>query len=547
MMHTIKCFLSFVLLGSILIQSVWAQDQTKEIKKLYSKICGDYEFYIEERYITLKMYLKDGQLMGVEPGDDPVKFELLDLNRLEFQVEDKGKKHQVRFLSDPNGMITGCFWKTDKKEFQALRVKKVPIPERFTVEVLRQDLLQMKEAMARIHPALYEFTNKATFDQLFDQQLNRIDKPLTMTEFYCLAAPLVTRIGCGHSSLQHPDYFWKTVSRKRIPLRLRFVDDKAYLIEVVGDAGSIPPGSEIVTINEEQMSQIIENLKSVLSSDGFNDSYRVAKLNMNFPFIYAPYYGFPDEFTVTYKRPGQRISTKTTVKAVDMDAVEKAINWKPILDFKVKEEKNTAIIAINSFVYYRKKDKFFSFIDDVFAEIQEKNIKNLILDFRGNFGGDPFCATHLLSYIASTPVPYFAEPYGKYAELAAPIPLKENRFSGNLFILTDGWCFSTTGHLCSLLRYHRVGTFVGAETGGTYTCNDAKRVVHLKNTRFGVQLARKSFATAVQGLPNNRGIIPDHPVELRIEDLIAGKDTVMDFMLNLILRKDNNESADENE
>lgn len=193
-------------------------------------------------------------------------------------------------------------------------------------------------------------------------------------------------------------------------------------------------------------------------------------------------------------------------------------------------------------ILYRNKDKFYNFIDKTFDKICKAGIKNLILDLRGNFGGDPFCAAHLLSYIAAKPVAYFAEPYGKYARLAKPVPLADKPFKGKLYILIDGHCFSTTGHLCSLLKYHKIGTFIGKETGGTYTCNDAKRTIHLKNTRINLQLARASFAAAVKNMPKNKGIIPDYQVEPTLEDLLKGRDTVKEFAFSLIDKNDSNKS-----
>ena len=120
------------------------------------------------------------------------------------------------------------------------------------------------------------------------------------------------------------------------------------------------------------------------------------------------------------------------------------------------------------------------------------------------------------------------------SELSKPIKQADNHFSGELIILIDGSNFSTTGHFCSLVKYHEQGTFIGIETGSTYTCNAAVRVIPLKNTRIGLKIATGSFAAAVNGFPKDRGIIPDHIVETKLKDLKSGKDTVLDYALELI-------------
>jgi len=147
----------------------------------------------------------------------------------------------------------------------------------------------------------------------------------------------------------------------------------------------------------------------------------------------------------------------------------------PELGFEVIEERSTAIMTIQTFIYYDRVPMFKEFLESCFQEIHEKKIANLILDLRGNDGGDPFCAVPLFSYLENESVPYFAEPYGKYSSLAEQIPLAENHFTGNLFTLIDGRCFSTNGHFCSLLKYHKIGKFIGTEGGATYKCNAGKK------------------------------------------------------------------------
>jgi len=194
-------------------------------------------------------------------------------------------------------------------------------------------------------------------------------------------------------------------------------------------------------------------------------------------------------------------------------------------------------MTISSFIYYDRVDYFKGFLDSCFTLIKEKNIENLILDLRKNDGGDPFCAIPLFSYLEHEPVPYFAEPYGRYAEFANPIPMAEKRFTGNLYTLLDGRCFSTNGHFCALLKYHKIGKFVGTESGATYTCNAGRDLmVRLNNTRFMLYFGRSSFAVAVEGMDQREPIKPDYPVHETIQDLLEGRDVYMETAMKLIVR-----------
>ena len=191
-------------------------------------------------------------------------------------------------------------------------------------------------------------------------------------------------------------------------------------------------------------------------------------------------------------------------------------------------------MTIQTFAYYDERQKFYRFIDQSFDEINDREIKNLILDLRGNEGGDPFCTTHLLSYIENKPVTYFANRYPQYDKFARPIPLAKNHYEGNLLVLIDGGCSSSTGHLCGVLATHRIGTFVGSVTGATYECNDASKSITLDNTKIRINMPRMTFTAAAQGLPRTMGIQPDYAAEPGIEGLVSGRDSVRDFALGLI-------------
>ncbi len=167
--------------------------------------------------------------------------------------------------------------------------------------------------------------------------------------------------------------------------------------------------------------------------------------------------------------------------------------------------------------------------------IKDKGIRNLVLDLRGNDGGDPFCAVILYSYLENEPAPYFAEPYGKYAGLAEPVPLPQDHFNGNLYTLLDGRCGSTNGHFCALLKYHGIGRFVGTPSGSTYVCNAGKNSeVTLDRTSIILTLGRSSFAADVKGMDRSKPIMPDHPVRETYRNFLAGKDVYMETAIELI-------------
>ena len=107
-------------------------------------------------------------------------------------------------------------------------------------------------------------------------------------------------------------------------------------------------------------------------------------------------------------------------------------------------------------------------------------------------------------------------------------------FSGNLYTLIDKHCGSTNGHFCALLKYDKIGKLVGEEGGSTYKCNAKTKEVKLDNTKMLVYIPQETFSAAVEGMDKTKGVEPDYYVEQTYKDFLSGKDTVMDFTLDLI-------------
>jgi hypothetical protein len=409
------------------------------------------------------------------------------------------------------------------------------LKEKYSVMELREDFLQFRKHIEEIHPCPYEFTSKESFDRSFQAQYEKINEPMSLLDFYRLLAPLKGKIGCGHAHLDYPREYRRTVQNHKFPLILTFLENSCFVRKDLNENSSLPIYSEILSINGVGIESIMETLRSEISADGHNAFFKTSALEDCFQYYYANHYGAPKEFVIEYRTNENGDIHEAVIPAIPCSGINYSNKVPKDLNVQVFPEINTAALTIESFNYYNEKNKiFFDFVDKAFSRIKQENIKNVIIDLRGNGGGDPFCASYLWSYIEREPFPYFSEPYGKYAELSKPIKQADNHFAGELFFLTDGSNFSTTGHFCSLVKYHDRGTFIGTETGSTYTCNAAVRVFPLKNTGIGLKIATGSFAAAVSELPKDRGIIPHHIIQTNIEDLKNKKDTVLDYALKLI-------------
>ena len=497
----------------------------------YQMLQGGYEYYRNDRYSRLTLYLDDKRLMADERGYPHLHLRPVDFKTLRFRAEEGKRKYTFRFIQGDSGAVERCIWTREDEVINAVRdVTRVRISP-MTPEELEQDFAQLKRILEQYHPLLHAFADKAAFERICKKQGARFIQPMTMEEFYRTAIPVVESVGCGHTNLWMPEGWLSQSLNTYFPLKLRFIGNEAYILQ---KNAKIPMGSRILSINGVRMPEIRDRIISAISADGYNRNYKLRRMEMMFPFQFAKQFGTDDQFIVRYRPYNAKRVEKAYLQPADFPTTRRNIVGESILDFRIHDDGKTAILSINHFDYYRNRAFYTAFIDSCFRSISEKKIHNLVLNLRGNSGGDPFSAAHLFSYLEKKPASYFSTPFGKYKKLAAPIPPAANRFRGNLFVLIDGLCFSTTGHLCALLRYHGLGIFVGEETGGTYTCNDGKAYLHLKHTRIQFWVATLTAAAAVEGLPPDRGIEPDYALEQSVEDELAGRDTVLAFTLALI-------------
>ena len=506
------------------------------------KFTGDYEFFYEGKYIILTIYIENGKLLGVEPPDDPIEMKPLNPEKMEFKAEENEQEYFITFIVNEIGEISRIKWIDGDLTLFAERIKTRDSRSEFSVKQLREDFLQMRHTLEEDHANLYEYTNKETFDKLFEQQYKLIEQPMLLKEFFKVLTPITAKVGCGHTNLWMPDEYWNLDPNKLFPLQINFIEDHAVVIGDYNSNSLVPVGSIVMEINDIPIHEIIEEMKINYSADALNENFILSQIERRFSLIYARRFGFPEKFTVTYALPGRKTRVTIELQPTNVQVI-KAIVFEnfdhPELEFEIMEETNTAIMTIQTFIYYDRVPMFKEFLEKCFKEIYDKKIENLILDLRGNDGGDPFCAAPLLSYLEHEPVPYFAEPYGKYAQLAESIPLAEYRFNGNLFTLINGRCFSTNGHFCSLLKYHKIGKFIGTEGGATYKCNAGKNMVtHLKNSRIMLYFGRSTFTAAVKDMDKSHGILPDYPVEQTYRDFLDGKDSILKYTLDLIKKSE---------
>lgn len=405
---------------------------------------------------------------------------------------------------------------------------------------LQEDFDQYVDVIRKDHPMT--FTDKNVLEQTITDQRKLIRDGMSEIEFYRVVAPVGAAVRCGHTrtflSEQGRDHL--DDHGQCLPLEIRLVNDSLYVYKDFTPDEAVARGSRVLSINTHRANDITERMRASYHADGTNVTYKNYAINLDFSRFFTILFGGAPQFELEIEEPGTNTRVTRIVPAMtpnQADQVDKE-RYQPQADCRrlcttFSDDGRYAVLTIKDFSYYDDVDAFRKPVGDFFARLQRDGIDALIIDVRGNDGGDPYCSSFVTSHVIAGPVRYFASGTRFYKDLVSPIPVPEHVFTGELFVLTDGWCFSSTGHMLSLLRCHGRGVFVGEESGGSSACNDASKGHTLKHTGLYLNLPRRTFATSARCLPYGRGIPPDIEVQPTIRDLIAGRDVVMEKVISL--------------
>jgi len=272
---------------------------------------------------------------------------------------------------------------------------------------------------------------------------------------------------------------------------------------------------------------------------GNPDFHHLGNLGYHLHYFYYLFREANNEFQIRYILPETTEIKKLKLKSISYTyLVEKYKNdpYKDTVYSELKYEINDeyALLKIPHFSYYDVNEyKFYEQkLTNFFKDIKKSQSSNLILDLRGNGGGDPNAGNLLLTHILDEPFQYFTDNTPFYPELTQISEISNDSFKGNIFTIIDGGCFSTTGHVLSIMKDQNIGKFIGQESGGGYICSDGSQEINLINTGIKINMAKISYSTNVKGQTLGRGIIPDNIINYTINDYLENKDIEMEFILN---------------
>ena len=274
----------------------------------------------------------------------------------------------------------------------------------------QEDLSQLIQELSDKHAGLFRYQTQSQWNQQLQycKQALRTDKSLL--EFYQEIARLIASIRCGHTKISLPKPYLDSSMGKKLffPFELKFIDKKALIESSLSAEFDLPKGTHILQINGKSFREILDSLKRFTPtlSDGKNQTGKHRFIEHHFAFLYTTFIRNSEDFEIIYKTPGNQHLQQTTLKGVALSEFHRQSNASLPIKFNILTDPNVAILKLSSFdqsFFKQKKIHFQDTLQGIFNKINYLNIKHLVLDLRGNTGGDAGYVALFLSYLMPYP------------------------------------------------------------------------------------------------------------------------------------------------
>lgn len=421
-----------------------------------------------------------------------------------------------------------------------------------TKEQAKSDFKFCYDALKIAHPSLYRYTKEDEFNNIYKFLEARIPDSIYKEDFGELVNILVSTTRCAHTSASNA---MKAKSNSVFNFPVIIYKNKLYakgIKEYSTDTNLV----EIISINKIPAIEIVDRMLMLKTGDGFNQNFVEAYMSQNFNTFYNVLYKTPEECSVVLKtEKGNKEIVVNRQKKYTVKSKENEWDAAVVMDttsglkiLKLKNIPDTRVIRIKSF-----KRVNATFYHTMFDGFKRDSVKQLVIDLRGNTGGNINNAFLLLNNIIDKDIYMYTErrksklapyltPKGKaqwiLGKALYDVYPKGQRWTDNnglkyyrysyktqnlskynphVIVITDGLTVSSASLVAAYLKYYNNAQIVGTESGGTYTGNNGRSFpeIVLPNSKINVRLPL-FYINYFPGVPNyGKGVQVDeiiHPL-----------------------------------
>lgn len=432
-----------------------------------------------------------------------------------------------------------------------------------SVEEMRADFDVLRRVVAESHPNPYRGITEAEAEKNWNRTRERIKKPLTQMEFLNLVNPVYSQYNDGHTYLEIPleSEAYKSYKGRGglfFPFKVWESGGRLFAAAALGML-ELARGTEILEINGRAATEIYRDLTGAMSGDSpANKSASAMRL---FSLMLWQRFDPGSEFTLKIRRPGRRrIETVKTpgISGERMEAImfgDKAVDTYELTP-------DVLVLEVNKM---QSNERVRKFIDDAFARVKEKNYRALVIDIRRNGGGNSVVGDWVFRYLTRKNYrqsgvkeiklsAYLTENNKSYREwterLKTQNPVEGDRivlrsddaedeaapdnarwvYEGKVYLLTAPRTYSSGFMMAETFKCYGFGEIVGEAPGSYRNLTGELMRFTLPKSKLVGYVASSHFYPPCYQKAKTDFLAPDREIKQTWEDLVAGKDTILEYI-----------------
>ena len=446
------------------------------------------------------------------------------------------------------------------------------------------DYRQMASSVKEIYPSLEDFMTEEEYDTFVEEEIAKIPENITLKEFAYLIMDFNRQVHDSHMWFDYGIPFDNdgTIS----PLMFARVNDKVRIIATT-DEYKAYTGREITHINGKHVDTLYMEIAPRTSMIYDVQVESVLEQELASPFTNHLYYKgdkdafnankatftFSDgeELTVPLMKFSQNTISQFDRKTMDNWFVSQYMvyrkgNWETM-----KSNDSTAYMRLNNFELMETEvDSMLVFLD----LLEKKGYKNLIIDLRGNPGGNPDVVYKLVDALMDEPIkreggymkvnmqtiksstlnyPAGTVMFEDYKEIPgrkgyykmnepndnAPSDTTKALYTGRVYVLINANSASASTEFAGIMKRNARGYVIGRETKTAYHTMNALKFaeIGLSNSHFKchipmVRIVSDEFVN--EDFPYGRGVIPHFTIPFTYEEMTSDGEMIYNKALVLI-------------
>ncbi len=449
---------------------------------------------------------------------------------------------------------------------------------------LSGDVAILRDAYETVHPGLYRYATPAQVSARFDALARAWARPQTRAEAYLSLSRFLATVKCGHT---YANFYNQSDAvqaelfdnQRLLPFHFVWINGRMVVLANQSSDERLERGAEVLSVDGRSTRAILRALMPYARADGSNDDKRRALLEVRgfdryetFDVFYALTHNPGATVRLRVRPPGSARVETFDVATIDLATrrsllVAEAESDDPIWTLAYPRPQ-TALLTMPNWALYDSSWDWRGFLDQSFAEIAARGVTKLIVDIRGNEGGND-CGDLVAARLTDTPIAregyarrtryrQTPERLNQYLDTwdrsfrnwgddavarddgffdlrgesdVDQIEPRGPRFRGSVDVLTDAQNSSATFQFANCIKANRLGRLIGAPTGGNQRGINGGAFFFLRLPASGLEADVPLIGRFPLTPKPDAGIEPDVAIALTREDIANGRDAALEFAL----------------